>query len=123
MEVRGQSYWMLASILRQLEEKEVGVEDAIRVLRDVLQFDCPYCEEPVLGEEVCPWCAQPLKDFIEEGVIEYQVSYRDEFFAFVRAESPADAIEKFYTTPLVIGELWEEFFEVEPEPDRFLERR
>jgi len=117
MEVRGQSYWMLASILRQLEANEVGVEDVIRVLRDVLQFDCPYCEEPVLGEEVCPWCEAPLKDFIEEGVIEYQVSYRDEFFAFVKAKSPAEAIEKFYTAPLVIGELWEEFFQVEVADD------
>jgi len=93
VEVKGQSYWKLASILRQLEANEVGVEDAIGVLKEVLTFDCPYCEEPVLGEENCPWCGELLKDFVEEGVIEYQVSYRDEFFAFVKEKSPEDAIE------------------------------
>jgi len=115
LKVKGKAYWTLVSALEQL--KEGNIEPAIRALEDVLEFECPFCEKSVLAEEYCDWCGQPLKDFIQDGYLEYEVSYRDEFFAFVKAESRAEALEKFEDAPLVIGELWQEFFEVRPADD------
>jgi len=115
LKVKGKAYWKLASALEQL--KEGNIEPAIRALEEVLEFECPYCEEIVLAEEYCNWCGQPLKDFVEDGYLEYEVSYKDEFFAYVKAESKTEALEKFDTVPLVIGELWPDYFKVRPAED------
>jgi len=112
LKVKGEAYWKLASALASL--KQGDIEAVVKVLEEVLEFECPFCEESVLAEEYCGWCGQPLKDFVLDGYLEYEVSYRDEFFAFVKAESRSEALAKFEDAPLVIGELWEEFFEVRP---------